>query len=108
MGNDPVLGLRDELRALAAERSALADEQALCAAGGDAVALDDAFVAHATRWHPAMRRLADTPAGSLEGVLLKLKVLAGSLLAGRESVYDEDILLLAIADLERLAEDRSA
>lgn len=104
MTNDPVLGMTDELRALAAERSALADAHALCAAGSnDTQATDDAFAAHAERFHPAMRRLADTPAASVDGVLLKLKVLAGSMLAGRESVYDEDILLLAIADLERLA-----
>ena len=52
-----------------------------------------------------MRRLADTPAKTLDGVLLKLRILAGSLVAGRENIYDEDTLLLAIADLERLSND---
>lgn len=106
---DPVLELQDELHALTAERSALADAHARCTApGGCARAVDAAFAAHSERWHPAMRQLADTPAATLDGVLLKLRVLAGSMLAGRESVYDEDILLLAIVDLERLAAERAA
>ena len=108
MTDDPVLALRGEQRALAAERSVLAGEHARRAATDDRQAVvDDAFADFAERWHPAMRRLADTPAASLDGVLLKLRVLAGSMLAGRESVYDEDLLLLAIADLERLARERA-
>ena len=71
--------------------------------GGNPGELDAAFVAHSEKWHPAMRALADTPAATMDGVLAKLRVLAGSMVAGRETVYDEDILLLAIADLERLS-----
>ena len=67
--------------------------------------IDTAFAAHSEKWHPAMRRLADTPAKTLDGVLFKLRILAGSLVAGRENIYDEDTLLLAIADLERLLND---
>ncbi len=106
MQNDPVLALENTLRALAAERTQLTDAHARCDATDSCPhEIDDAFVAHSEKWHPTMRRLADTPAASIDGVLVKLRVLAGSLLADRESVYDEDILLLAIADLERLSHD---
>lgn len=106
MKNDPVLTLNDNLLKLAAERTQLADALTLCEAS-DACPreIDNAFVAHSEKWHPAMRRLADTPATSIDGVLVKLRTLAGSMLAGRETVYDEDILLLAIADLEKLSQD---
>jgi hypothetical protein len=100
MKNDPVLALNDSLLKLAAERTQLADEHARCqTAETRSHEVDDAFVAHSEKWHPAMRRLADTPATTIDGVLVKLRTLAGSMLTGRETVYDEDILLLAIADL---------
>lgn len=106
MKNDPVLALNDSLLKLAAERTRLADAHARCdALDGCSHEIDEAFVAHSEKWHPTMRRLADTPATTIDGVLVKLRTLAGSLLAGRETVYNEDILLLAIADLERLSED---
>ncbi len=106
MINDPVLALDDGLRALTAERSRLAAEHAQCEiTGGCPRAVDASFVTHSEKWHPAMRRLADTPAMTLDGVLAKLRIVAGSLVTGRETVYDEDILLLAIADLERLSQD---
>lgn len=106
MKNDPVLVLNDSLLKLAAERTQLAYAHAKCEASDDCPhEVEKAFVAHSEKWHPAMRRLADTPATSIDGVLVKLRTLAGSMLAGRETVYDEDILLLAIADLEKLSQD---
>ncbi len=104
MTNDPVLELDDNLRALATERGLLAAEHARREPNaGCPRAVDDAFVAHSEKWHPAMRHLADTPATTLDGVLAKLRIVAGSLVTGRETIYDEDILLLAIADLERMS-----
>lgn len=104
MAHGPVLTLDMYLRALAAERARLADENALCdATGGYPEEIDAAFAAHSEKWHPAMRNLADTPAATMDGVIAKLRILAASMIAGRETVYDEDILLLAIADLERLS-----
>ena len=107
--DDPVLALDGDFLALAAARTQLSERHA-CHAGTNSRSheIDDAFAAFSEKWHPAMRRLADTPATSLDGVLLKLRTVAASMMAGRESVYDEDILLLAIADLERLSRDAAA
>lgn len=106
MTNDPVLELDKELRAMAAERSQLAADYAKCrATGSSPQAIDAGFAALSEKWHPTMRRFADTPATTFDGVAAKLRILASSLASGRESVYDEDILLLAIADLERLAQE---
>ncbi len=103
--HDPVVALNDDLLALAAERTELADANAQHEmVGGCPRDIDAAFVAHSVKWHPMMRRLADTPATSIDGIIVKLRTLAESLIAGRESIYDEDILLLTIADLERLSE----
>ena len=107
MKSDPVLALKDSLLALAAERSRLAavnDGQ-----GGSTAARqtnDDDFAAFSAAWHPVMRRLADTPATTLEGVALKLRVLAESMIDGRDNTYSENILLLAIADLARLSQEQ--
>ena len=92
-----------------AELAALADARARQAHGGTPPhQIADAFATLSEKWHPVVRQLADTPAESLDGVRLKLRVLAGTLLAGREDTYSEDILLLAIADLERLSRARAA
>ena len=104
--DDPVLAMDGALTALARERHRLAEAQTQLAETDECpCAIDEAFAGFSEKWHPAMRQLADTPATSLEGVLLKLRTVAASMMANRESVYDEDILLLAIADLERLARE---
>lgn len=104
MAEDPVLALEHSLNRLTVARNALADAQARHQhADTPSHQIADAFATLSEKWHPVMRQLADTPAESLDGVLLKLRVLAGALLAGREDTYNEDILLLAIADLERLS-----
>ena len=104
--DDQVLAMDDALTALARERHRLAEAHTRLAETEDCpCTIDEAFAGFSEKWHPAMRRLADTPATSFDGVLLKLRTVAASIMAGRESVYDEDILLLAIADLERLARE---
>jgi hypothetical protein len=101
---DPVVALGAELRGIAAERTRLAEEHLKCQlAGGSLRDVDDGFAVLSEKWHPAMRRLADTPAETTDGVLLKLRTVAAALASGQTSAYDEDILLLAIADLDRLS-----
>lgn len=107
MNSDPVLMLKDSLLALAAERSTLS--AALEKQDGSAAARqsnDERFAAFSARWHPVMRQLADTPAATLDGVALKLRVLAESIIDGHDNIHAEDILLLAIADLERLSQEQ--
>ena len=105
MSADPVLHHVRNLHALAAQQTMLITEQAEREqTGGCLRELDTAFVEHSEKWHPAMRNLADTPSESLEGVVAKLRILAASMMGGQASVYSEDILLLAIADLERLSD----
>lgn len=104
MTTDNALQLAEQLNILAGERSELIDEHARRQANGGCLReIDSAFAEHCEKWHPAMRSLADTPADSVEGVIAKLRVVAMSVVNGRETEYDEDILLLAIADLERLS-----
>ena len=69
------------------------------------IAGDTAFAEHSEKWHPAMRNLADTPSTSIKGIVAKLRILATSMMGDQNSDYNEDILLLAIADLERLSEN---
>lgn len=104
MKSDPVLALKDSLLALAAERSKLAAAQNGSAAARQSN--DEGFAAFSARWHPVMRQLADTPAATLDGVALKLRVLAESIIDGHDNIHAEDILLLAIADLERLSQEQ--
>lgn len=109
MMRDPILELRRDLLTLSAERTALAEANAKHESADSAARdIDAAFVEHSRKWHPAMRQLADTPATSLDGVLVKLRTLATTLIDGRDSLYSEDILLLAIADLERLSKEENA
>jgi hypothetical protein len=104
--DDPVLAMDDDLTTLAEERHRLAEAQMRLAETGECPdTIDDTFANFSKRWHPAMRQLADTPASSFDGVLVKLRTVAASMMAGRENVYDKDTLLLAIADLERLTRE---
>ncbi len=106
MSGDPILHHVRKLHALAAQRSMLIAEQTEREkTGGCPHEIDTAFVEHCEKWHPAMRTLADTPSGSIGGVIAKLQILAASMMSGQGDEYSEDILLLAIADLERLAAD---
>ena len=105
MNTDPVLQIHDRLLALASLRTSLVNEQNRKENSGSYLrALDKAFVSHCKKWHPTMREMADTPAETLDGVIAKLRILAASVLSDRRTSYDEDILLMAIADLERLYE----
>jgi len=105
MTNEPLLALNEELRGIAAERKRLAEEHLKCQITGDnAQEVDAGFAALSEKWHPAMRRLADTPADNMDGVLVKLRIVAGAMATGQTTQYDEDIMLLAIADLERLTQ----
>jgi len=102
--DEALLALGAELRGIAAERTRLAAEHLECQlAGGCPRAIDDDFAALSEKWHPAMRRLADTPAETADGIIVKLRAVATALACGQTGPYEEDILLLAIADLERLS-----
>lgn len=104
MSADPVLHHAKKLHALAAQRSMLIAEQAEREqTGGCLREVDTAFAEHSEKWHPTMRNLADTPSASLEGVVAKLQILATSMIGNQGNEYSEDILLLAIADIERLS-----
>ncbi|NQU71242.1 MAG: hypothetical protein HQ514_11870 [Rhodospirillales bacterium] len=104
MSGDPVLHHVRKLHALAAQRTMLiAEHTEREKTGGCLHEVDTAFVEHCEKWHPAMRTLADTPSHSIGGVVAKLQILATSMMGGQGGEYSEDILLLAIADLERLA-----
>ena len=106
MSGDPVLHHVRKLHALAAQRSMLIAEQAEREqSGGCLREVDTAFAEHSEKWHPAMRNLADTPSTSIKGIVAKLRILATSMMGDQNSDYNEDILLLAIADLERLSEN---
>ena len=107
MSSDPVLHHVRKLHALAAQRTTLVAEQAEREkSGGCLREVDTAFAEHSEKWHPSMRNLADTPSDSIDGVIAKLRILAASVVGEQNTGYEEDILLLAIADLERLSESR--
>lgn len=104
MTGDRVFRIEEELWAPAAVRTRLVAEQTRREmSGGNLREVDAAFAALSQRWHPAMRRLADTRAETIDGVIAKLRIVAASMIDGKPTDYDEDILLLAIADLERLS-----
>ena len=94
---DPVLELDSELVALVAEHPAL------LGTGWDY----DRYSSFTKRENDAIQRFADTPATSIEGVIIKLRRVVQ--LISEETQYrrnnleqEQDILLLAIADIERL------
>jgi hypothetical protein len=104
MSDEPVFHHVNKLRALAAQRSMLVTEQAEREKNGGCLReVDTAFAEHSGKWHPAMRDLADAPAGSVEAIAAKLRILAASMISGQCADYNEDILLLAISDLDRLS-----
>lgn len=106
MSGDRVLHQAKKLHALAAQRTMLVAEQAEREkTGGCLREVDTAFAEHSEKWHPAMRDLADTPSESIDSVVAKLQILATSMMADTDGGYEEDILLLAIADLQRLSAD---
>lgn len=104
MSDEPVLQHARKLHALAAQRAMLVAEQmAREQTGGCLRAVDTAFAEHSENWHRAMRKLTDAPSDSIGGVVAKLRILAASMMDQPGGEYEEDILLLAIADLERLS-----
>ncbi len=114
---DPVIDLDSELVALDAEQKALNEKHWLDLGDGVAESLHDArFYERANqifdRKEDAMRRFADMPSTSFEGVIAKLCRVARLLSSPQpfRNNFEQElgILLLAIADIERLTAESSS
>lgn len=107
---DPALTIYEELRLIAAESVSLGRdrdrlEKALWSGYPWARAcldrLDTLERDSQERWRAQMHLLSDTPSTSIDGAFAKLRIVAERL-GNNEMGIAEDILLLAIADIENL------